>query len=98
MGVSPCREARRMALPLLALLCAPAPLCAGHAGVSASPLPSDRMALENLFSNGGPAIHFVFSPALRGRPDRLPAVPPAPVPAPMLQFNTASVGTYRFGV
>jgi hypothetical protein len=89
-----------MALCLCGLLWGPAPCFAGHAGVTASPLPSDRQALENIFLNGGPAIRFVFSPSLSGRPDLPPAAPPAaalPVPAPTAPFNGSAVGTYRFG-
>lgn len=58
---------------------------------------SDRQALENLFSKGGPAIRFVFSPSLRGR-DLPPAalLPPAP-PVPAREFNGSAVGAYRFG-
>ncbi len=97
MVVFPRREARRLALPLAALLLAPARLSAAQAGVSASPLPADRQALESLFSSGGPAIRFVFSPSLRGR-EAPPAelLPPAPS-VPALDFNGASVVSYRFG-
>ena len=96
MAVFPCREARRLALPLAALLLAPARLFAAQAGVSASPLPADRQALESLFSSGGPAIRFVFSPSLRGREPAPAPLPPAP-PVPALDFNGSSVGSYRFG-
>jgi hypothetical protein len=76
----------------------PGALRAAPAGVSASPLASDRQALESFFSNGGPAIRFVFSPSLQGR-DLPPSAAAAPVPpaAPALQFNGSAVGAYRFG-
>ena len=99
MTASPAGRARHVGWVVLGwLVAACAPAWAGRAGVSVSPLPSDRQALENVFLGGGPEVRFVFSPSFPSRPAAaaLPSPPSAPS-APELSFRGLSIAAYRFG-
>lgn len=92
-------RALRHGLAALGLaLVAAAPAMAGRAGVTASPSPADRAALDNMFLNGGTPVRFVFSPAFRERIRSAAAAPAATVPpAPESSFHGVPAASYRFG-